>query len=242
MEEKLINKHPLVHKYLFAVTTLSKLLAMFFFILFPIVAFYMGMQYQQMLNQANINQNIQSNVGNTEAKTVKTTVTPTLSARKTITLTQEVDTSGWKTYTNSYFSFKYPDTWSISKEQTNSLKLSKTEVGSWGDQKINYTITLTFNSEQTKPDETLDQVFKEKYPVVYGQNLQEMLNLWSKKTTLAGSDALYFTKGGVGNYFGYGALTIYKGMNYYIAGDGSSADIKSDEKEFNTILATFKFN
>lgn len=47
MEEKIKQVSPAIHKYLFTVTTFSKLLAMVLFILLPFLGFYLGMQYQQ---------------------------------------------------------------------------------------------------------------------------------------------------------------------------------------------------
>ena len=49
MENKLKEKHPKVHRYLFTVTTFSKLLAMFLFILLPFVGFYLGVEYQKKI-------------------------------------------------------------------------------------------------------------------------------------------------------------------------------------------------
>jgi len=49
MEEKIRNYNPTLHKYLFTVTTFSKFLAMFLFILLPFVGFYLGMKYQQIV-------------------------------------------------------------------------------------------------------------------------------------------------------------------------------------------------
>ncbi len=51
MEEKIKQSHLTIYKYFFTVTTLSKLLALLFFILFPIVGFYLGMQYQEIINK-----------------------------------------------------------------------------------------------------------------------------------------------------------------------------------------------
>jgi hypothetical protein len=50
MQEKLKDSHPILHKYLFTVTTLSKLLAMFLFIILPFIGFYLGMQYQRIIS------------------------------------------------------------------------------------------------------------------------------------------------------------------------------------------------
>jgi hypothetical protein len=49
MEEKIKQVNPTLHRYLFTVTTFSKLLAMFLFILLPFIGFYLGIQYQKMV-------------------------------------------------------------------------------------------------------------------------------------------------------------------------------------------------
>ena len=54
MEEKLKVKNLTLRKYLFTVTTFSKLLAMFLFILFPFIGFYLGVKYQERLMINNV--------------------------------------------------------------------------------------------------------------------------------------------------------------------------------------------
>ena len=49
MEEKIKQANPTLHRYLFTVTTFSKLLAMILFIVFPFVGFYLGMRYQKQI-------------------------------------------------------------------------------------------------------------------------------------------------------------------------------------------------
>ena len=44
------TKHPGIYKYLFTVTTFSKLIAMFLFIMLPFVGFYIGIKYQEKTN------------------------------------------------------------------------------------------------------------------------------------------------------------------------------------------------
>jgi hypothetical protein len=49
MEEQIKQANPTLHRYLFTVTTFSKLLALSLFIILPFVGFYLGMQYQQKI-------------------------------------------------------------------------------------------------------------------------------------------------------------------------------------------------
>ena len=71
MEEKIKQANPTLHRYLFTVTTFSKLLAMSLFIFLPFIGFYLGMQYQQRATVAPIILNVQK------------TVTPTSSPQQT---------------------------------------------------------------------------------------------------------------------------------------------------------------
>jgi hypothetical protein len=84
------NKLP---KWLTTVTPFSKYLAMFLFILFPFVGFYLGMQYQQKVTTVRM-------------------PTPTPN-----------QTAGWQTYTNSDHSleFKYPPNFSPINVNDNKL-------------------------------------------------------------------------------------------------------------------------
>jgi general stress protein CsbA len=50
MEEQIKQSNPTLHKYLFTVTTFSKLLAMILFITLPFAGFYLGMKYQEKTN------------------------------------------------------------------------------------------------------------------------------------------------------------------------------------------------
>ena len=96
MEEKIKQANPILHRYLFTVTTFSKILAIIFFIVLPFLAFYLGMRYQEKLTLA----------------------IPVISEVQKITIptptSKSVDTSNWKTYTNTKvgFSIKYPDRYS----------------------------------------------------------------------------------------------------------------------------------
>ena len=50
MEDKIKQANPTLHRYLFTVTTFSKILAMILFIILPFIGFYLGMQYQETIN------------------------------------------------------------------------------------------------------------------------------------------------------------------------------------------------
>jgi len=61
MEEKIEQSNSTLHKYLFTVTTFSKLLAMTLFIALPFLGFYLGMKYQQKVTVAPIVSEVQRN-------------------------------------------------------------------------------------------------------------------------------------------------------------------------------------
>jgi hypothetical protein len=86
----------MLHKYLFTITTFSKLLAMILFIALPFLGFYLGMQYQQKVT-------ITTPVVSEVQKTAIPTPTP-------IVLVSPLESSSWNTYTNNKIGFqiKYP--------------------------------------------------------------------------------------------------------------------------------------
>ncbi len=130
MEEEVKQAHPALHRYLFTVTTFSKLLAAILFIVLPFIGFYLGMRYQQKLiiNQTNA----------PEAKVV--ILTPTLSPAPT-----PITTTTWKTYTNKVFkfSFDYPSYLTLYKDNLVDTK----QTGS-----INDEVRFTPNDKTFTPD------------------------------------------------------------------------------------------
>jgi hypothetical protein len=96
MEEQIRQTNPTLHRYLFTVTTFSKLLALSLFIILPFLGFYLGMQYQQKITVA-------PPVVSEVQKTAIPTPTPL------------IDISNWKTYTNTTpaFTLAYPSNYSI---------------------------------------------------------------------------------------------------------------------------------
>ena len=94
MEEEIKLKNPTIHRYLFTVTIFSKLLALSLFIILPLLGFYLGMKYQE---QITVNSPVISEIQQIPTPTPTTTAT--------------IDTSNWKTYTNTRvgFSIKYPN-------------------------------------------------------------------------------------------------------------------------------------
>ncbi len=101
MEEKIKKANPTLYRYLFTVTTFSKLLALGLFIILPFLGFYLGMHYQQKI----------------------TTVTPVISeVQKIPTPTPTlIDTTNWKIYTNTVagYSLKYPSGWQLLTDADN---------------------------------------------------------------------------------------------------------------------------
>jgi hypothetical protein len=80
MEEKIKQANPTLHRYLFTVTTFSKILAMILFIALPFLGFYLGMQYQQKLTVSTpVISRVQNNTIST-FKTVPTTQPSLISA------------------------------------------------------------------------------------------------------------------------------------------------------------------
>lgn len=99
METKVENKNFINHKLpksLTTITPFSKLLAMFLFILFPFVGFYLGYNYNKSLNYSN---NLPINNYTSPTQTTD-------------------ETANWKTYVDNIvgFSIKYPSDWNIVKD------------------------------------------------------------------------------------------------------------------------------
>jgi hypothetical protein len=91
------------------VTPLSKFLALFLFILFPLVGFKTGMDYENIINPS---------VQNVIQLTPHVTPSP------------QVDMSDWKTYRNDKygFEFKYPSDWNIDRVQGSTNNFTDEEL------------------------------------------------------------------------------------------------------------------
>jgi hypothetical protein len=95
VEEKIKQSNPSLHRYLFTVTTFSKLLAIVLFIVLPFVGFYLGMKYQQKVTlTAPVVSDVQKN-------TIPTPI-PAL--------------PGLSKYEDAYVSFYYPSDWKIKNQ------------------------------------------------------------------------------------------------------------------------------
>ena len=106
MEEPIKQANPTLHKYLFTVTTFSKLLAMFLFISLPFIGFYLGMQYQQKLTVTPV------------VSEIKTTPAPTVNNMNVNLIPylvaggNRLDTSTWQAYSIlNLYSISYPSAW-----------------------------------------------------------------------------------------------------------------------------------
>jgi hypothetical protein len=119
MEEKIKQANPTLHRYLFTVTTFSKLLAMILFIVLPFVGFYLGMQYQNKLTTGPTPQEVQNALSNSGSKGFPSpTQTPAITHSAKFTplatsLYKPDDYLGWLTYTSPQgdYSLKYPSEW-----------------------------------------------------------------------------------------------------------------------------------
>ncbi len=94
-------------KELTTVTPLSKYLAIVVFVLFPILGFFLGMKYQELMNLSK-RQEMEENLTITRAPTPTPFAIPTVDPSIT---------ANWKTYANSQFEFtlRYPAEWKIAE-------------------------------------------------------------------------------------------------------------------------------
>jgi hypothetical protein len=127
MEEKIKVNNPTLHRYLFTVTTFSKLLAMALFVILPFLGFYLGYKYHQQLTASTpviteVNKTI---IPNPTSNPSNSNITNKPSAMHTPT---PIDTSNWKTFKNSKFSINYPPTWYVNNYsdtfETNTVEIS----------------------------------------------------------------------------------------------------------------------
>lgn len=246
MEEKFKQTNPTLHKYLFTVTTFSKLLAMFLFVLLPFVGFYLGMKYQEKITNQNP-EAFQLEKKSAETKT-KESLSKTVNPSKTIGYASNitfklVNTAGWKTFSNGMFTFKYPKEYSIESKNDTSLILSKIVIGKGpSGENMNFTTKINIEYSALPQDiNTKEDLFRIKYPVMKNQNPQDMINMWTKATSLDDVDAYYFITAGSGSNFGDGIMAIHKDLTYVIRGEGYSMDINNDKVELQTLVSTFKF-
>ena len=95
-------------KELTIVTPLSKTLAMVVFVSLPILGFFLGIRYQEMMDLTK-RQEMESNLSITRVPTPTPIAIPTVDPSVTV---------NWKTYTNSEFGFsiEYPRNWILEAE------------------------------------------------------------------------------------------------------------------------------
>lgn len=134
-------------KSLTTVTSFSKALAMVLFILFPILAFFLGMTYQESVMNLKIQQ--------LEEKLIQLSRYPTPTPDYS-------NTANWKTYINELydFSFNYPDNWIITEYDRESYRgivgLSPTN------KKRTYTDTITLFLYENPKKLSLTEYSKER--------------------------------------------------------------------------------
>jgi hypothetical protein len=149
-------------------------------------------------------------------------------------------TANWKTYQGQYFSFKYPQDWSLDSSNKNSIKLTMVvnDKDSLGNPiKLQSNISVNFLS--VPQNTTLNDWLKTRY----FRNDQPLFNLALKsvkKTILSVSDALRIEMPGAAGYDDEGVVTIHNGYGLDISIIGDSL-FGTNMKIFNQILSTFKF-
>jgi len=146
-------------KSLTTVTTFSKILALFLFLLLPFAGFYAGYKYREGTYVAT--------------PIVQNNPTPIPSPYPTST-NQIIDTSTWKTYADTAlgFSFKYPEKLTLKENNTNIVLNNYKEIGYdpneipfRGNEVENISITITISKDSVDSKITLENYLDKKYPV-----------------------------------------------------------------------------
>jgi len=117
MEEQIKQANPTLHKYLFTVTTFSKLLAMFLFILLPFVGLYLGIKYQE-LKIPIISPVKQQAIPHTRPA----------NPRSDFSIKSLGNANMYFENKDNHFSFEYPESLTISSEDPNTIVEGLTEV------------------------------------------------------------------------------------------------------------------
>ena len=139
-------------KSLTTVTTFSKILALFLFLLLPFAGFYAGYKYR----------------AGTYVDTLVTLNSPTSAPTPTI------DVTNWKTYTDTAlgFSFKYPEKLTLKENNTNIVLDNYKEIGYdsneipfRGNEVENISITIIISKDLVDSKITLENYLDKKYPV-----------------------------------------------------------------------------
>lgn len=211
-------------KSLTTVTTFSKIIALFLFILLPFVGFYVGYKYRE-----------------------GTYLTTSISVNNPVSIpTPTIDITSWKTYTNSQLGFmvKFPNDLKFTENKgvfifENEYKLLRKEIP-----ENNY-IGITISVKKTSSDISLEDYLKQAYPEnKYGVPVFEKNKNDFKEIEIDNIKGLISSKG-----LSFEDITktvwVKKGIYVYkisvIGYQTGNIYTKIGEQVFDQILTTFKF-
>lgn len=263
MEEKIKQTNPTLHRYLFTVTTFSKLLAMFLFVLLPFVGFYLGMIYQAnttaqtskatTVQKANT-QNIVTTKKNSEAvininKATFSEFCKLSYCPENKTANKSPDLSEAKFLT---FSFEYPKDWTLSndysKDDGSNINLVlKKEIKGTDPSGEPHIYTSEISIIRLNTTLTLENWYKIKFANSEYKAYNDNAIQNAKPIMLDGLNGLFWSPPGSGGYLGYVTAILQplqkaKGMynGYYITLSGLAGQVE-DAEAFYSVLSTFKF-
>lgn len=222
-EEHTFDPRPKNHvlpQSLTTVTTFSKLLALFLFILFPFVGFYLGFKYSSLLSQTD------------QTQQVAAQPTPTTDP-----------TANWKTYTNTGYglSFKYPPDWEV-KDPKKTTDF-ETGIGLIPKNKDNALGTPLYIIKYDNPNKLDLKSWRNEYNsknILSHSFFPEQL----EKTLIAGKQTYLTEKGDCEPNYCYLAIILVDDKIFMFYDDStgySQEEIKINRTIFNQILSTFKF-
>ncbi len=227
-------------KSLTTVTTFSKTIAMILFILLLFAGFYLGYKYREgTYTTIPITQN---------------NPTPIPSPYPT-SANQIIDTSTWKTYTDTAlgFSFKYPGKLTLKENNTNivldnykEIDYNPKESPFRGNEVENISITIIISKDTVNSKNTLENYLDKKYPVneVGAPSYQNQKNKL-KIITLDGGKGLLSERGmlyeNLSRMFWIKKESQIIIFTAYGSGETGTGPSKIAEITFDQIISTIKF-
>lgn len=227
-------------KSLTTVTTFSKAIALFLFILLPFAGFYAGYKYRAGTYVA--------------IPIVQNNPTPIPSPYPT-SAGQIIDTSTWKTYTDTAlgFSFKYPEKLTLKENNTNivldnykEIDYNPKESPFRGNEVENISITIIISKDLIDSKITLENYLDKKYPVnkVGAPSYQDQKNKL-KIITLGGGKGLLSERGmsyeNLSRMFWIKKESQIIIFTAYGSGETGTRPSKIAEITFDQIISTLKF-
>jgi len=222
-------------KELTTITPLSKAAAMLLFILLPFLGFFLGIRYQEAVDQVDKlqHQNLYIGLSNSLSLTQAQKFAPK-DIKKQLPPSYLSETESWKTYTNKAYNFsiKYPEYLTVKEQGGNNISFVDERANAY--KKMYYHIITDSNRN-----------FKEIYNAPFGSEMKgEELNnndrfYQNGAAILDNLNGVYFV------YYPTGNSSPNDIAGLLIERNGKIIEISQDREtiglDFDIFVATFKF-